>query len=100
MAFTIAILAISFIQESLSLIAQRLYVMKKQERNMEIVSQIQDVMIAQRFSFATLLDRRSVENKNCDLMSYEDFNYYACLQEVGIEHVYLSNGYSFLILTK
>jgi type II secretory pathway pseudopilin PulG len=95
-AFTIAILAVGFIQQSLSLIAQRLYTMKRQEKDLQMVSHIQDIVIAQRTSSATLLDRKGVENSTCDVMSYRGFNYYACPQEFGIQRIYLPNGYSFL----
>nr|WP_245810056.1 hypothetical protein [Hydrogenobacter hydrogenophilus] len=96
-AFTISILAIGFIQQSLSLITQRIYAMKRQERDLELVSQIQSIAFAQRTNSAVLQDRRSVENYTCDLMSYAGFNYYACSQDLGLWRIYLMNGYSFML---
>ncbi len=96
-AFTIALLAIVFLQHSLSLIAQRLYIMKKQERDLEVISHIQNIFNAQLTSLATLLDHKDVDGKACQLMSYQNFNYYVCPQDFGVQRIYLSNGYSFLI---
>ena len=99
-AFTIAVLAIAFIQQSLSLIAKRLYVMKKQERDLQTVAQIQGVFTAQVQGLAKLLESKNVEGKNCNLMEYNGFNYYACWQDFGIQRIYLINGYDFLILPR
>lgn len=99
-AFTIAILAVAFIQQSLSLIAQRLYIMKKQEKDIQTVSEIQNIFSAQLNLSATLLERKDVEGKACNLMAYRSFNYYACPQDYGIQRIYLTNGYDFLILPR
>ncbi len=99
-AFTIAVLAIAFIQQSLSLIAKRLYVMKKQERDLQTVAQVQEIFTAQVQGLAKLLETKNVDGKNCNLMEYKSFNYYACWQDFGIQRIYLINGYDFLILPR